>query len=91
MNVRGLGGIPKRKSLQRMIKNANPDIIMFQETMLPRKEASDWLKSFLYGWNFVTLDAQGLSGGLISGWNDSVQMEDSTCFNSCIDSREIKD
>ena len=84
MNVRGLGGVPKRKCLQRLLNNSKLDLILFQETMTSQKVASDWLRSFMHGWNFVSIDAKGHLGGLISGWNDSVQIEDSTCFTSCI-------
>ena len=80
MNVRGLGGVPKRKSLQRLLNNSKPDLIPFQETMTYGKVASDWLSSSLHGWNFVSIDAKGHSGGLISGWNDLFLIEASTCF-----------
>lgn len=84
MNVRGLGGVPKRKSLQRMLKKWKPNLILFQETMMSGKYAYDLLSYFLHGWNFVSIDGQGHLGGLISGWNDLIFIEASTCFTSRI-------
>ena len=84
MNVRGLGGVPKRRSLQRLLNSSKTDIILFQETMEARDKFSKSLSYFLPGWNFVSLDVEGQSRCLILGWNDYVMIVSSFSYQTTI-------
>ena len=45
LNVRGFGGSHKKLSLKRLIKRVDPDIILFQETMVNGGKVREALNS----------------------------------------------
>ena len=45
-----------------------PDIIFLQETLGVGEVIKEALHAFLPGWDFMTLDAKGHFGGLVTGW-----------------------
>jgi hypothetical protein len=69
MNLRGFGGAPKMLSIKKVIQSTSPDIILFQETMVDSYKSKDFFLKCCPLWDCVAIDATGLSGGLISGWN----------------------
>ena len=69
LNVRGLGGSAKQKSLHRLFVFVVPDIILFQETMNSMYPTLLVFSKLCPGWEFCAISSKGLSGGLLSGWN----------------------
>ena len=67
-NCRGLASPHKKSSIKRMIALLGPQIILLQETMVPRDLVKEVLESWLPGWVFEAVDAVGRSGGLAIGW-----------------------
>jgi len=69
---RGVGGAPKKLALKRMFLSLNPDIIMIQETMCLDDKARENFSPWLRNWSFNTIDASGLSGGLLTEWSPNI-------------------
>ena len=69
MNIRGFGGLSKQKYLCLLFSYLNPDMIPLQETMCNFTQALLLFSKLKPGWEFCALDAAGLSGGLLAGWN----------------------
>ena len=72
LNVRGLGGSVKQKSLRHLISTLSPDMILLQETMTSTYPALFAFSKLCPGWEFCAIDSSGLSGGILSGWNPHV-------------------
>jgi exonuclease III len=47
LNIRGVGGSLKFPSLRRLLSNTKPDIIFFQETLVPEEKARKFMYSTL--------------------------------------------
>ena len=62
-NYRGLAGPLKRPALRRVFELEHPDITLFQETLGDGDVTKEKLENWFCGWNFVTLDVKGRSGG----------------------------
>ena len=71
-NFRGLAGPLKRPALQRVVDLEHPDIMLLQETLGVGDVIKEKLENWFLGWNFVTLDVRGRSGGLVLEWNTRV-------------------
>ena len=69
MNIQGFGGISKQKALGSLFFDLNPDMILLQETMCNFTQSLLMFSKFKPGWEFCALDAYGLFGGLLAGWN----------------------
>ena len=69
LNVRGLGGLAKQKSLHHLIVTLSPDVVLLQETMTSSYPALFAFSMIYPGWEFCALNSKGLSGGILSGWN----------------------
>ena len=69
LNVRGLGGSTKQKSLHHIFVSIAPNIIVFQETMNSTYPALLAFSKLGPGWEFCAISSKGLSGGLLLGWN----------------------
>ena len=69
LNVRGLGGLAKQKSLQHLLLALSPDVVLFQETMTSPYPALFAFSKLCPSWEFCALSSNGLSGGILSGWN----------------------
>ena len=69
LNVRGLGGLAKQKSLRHLFVSLSPDVVLFQETMTSSYPALFAFFKLCPGWEFCALNSKGLSGGILSGWN----------------------
>ena len=69
LNVRGLGGLAKQKSLRHLIATLSPDVVLLQETMTSAYPALFAFSKICLGWEFCAINAKGLSGGILSGWN----------------------
>ena len=69
LNVRGLGGSAKQKSLRNLFLTLSPDVVLFQETMTSTYPALFAFSKLCPGWEFYALDSSGISGGILSGWN----------------------
>jgi len=68
-NMRGLGGNLKFLSLKRLFDRIRPDIICIQETMASADKACAYFQRLFPGWDVVAIDANGMSGGVLCGWN----------------------
>ena len=66
LNVRGLGGLAKHKSLWNLFDFINPDLIFLQETMTCSIPAILDFSKLRPGWEYCALSSSGLSGGLLA-------------------------
>jgi hypothetical protein len=85
LNSKGVGGALKQQALKRMRAVYKPDILSLQETMCAGPKVVDFLSYFLKEWSFGSLDADGLSGGLFSGWNPIFVAISSSVLNAGIE------
>ena len=69
LNVRGMGGLAKQKSLHHLLVYVSPDIILLQETMSSTYPALFAFSKPHPGWNFCAISSKGLSRGILLGWN----------------------
>ena len=69
LNVRGLGSLAKQKNLRHLFVSLSPDVVLFQETMTSSYPALYAFSKLCPGWDFCALNSNGLSGGILSGWN----------------------
>ena len=72
LNVRGLGSLAKQKSLQHLLFSLSPDVVLFQETMTSPYPALYAFSKLCPGWEFCALSSNGLSGGILFGWNPKI-------------------
>ena len=68
-NCRGLAGPLKKPTLCRVVELEHPDVMLLQENLGVGEVIKAKLESWFLGWQFVTLDVRGRSGGLAMGWN----------------------
>jgi exonuclease III len=74
-NIRGLGGVVKRKEVHKLIRETSPNIVCLQETKLSL--CDDFLCTSLWGnapHAFFFRPSVGASGGLLTIW-DSTEVE----------------
>ena len=69
MNIHGFGGLTKQKALRTLFSTLKPDMILLQETMCDHVSAFSLFAKLRSGWESCALDAHGISGGLLTGWN----------------------
>ena len=69
LNIRGLGGSAKQKSLRLLLSTLSPDVVLLQETMTSPYPALFAFSKIFPGWDFCALRSNGLSGGILTGWN----------------------
>ena len=67
-NCRGLASQPKKLAFRNLISQYNLDILMLQETLGKGEEIIELLSKLMPGWLFQALDADGRSGGLVTGY-----------------------
>ena len=67
LNVRGLASLPKKLVVLRLIEQNSADVIFLQETMIEGQVLVQDLEHLIHGWQFISVDAKGRSGGLILG------------------------
>ena len=67
-NCRGLASQPKKLAFRNLISQYNPDILMLQETLGKGEEIIAFLSKSMPGWLFRAIDADGRSGGLVTGF-----------------------
>ena len=70
-NCRGLASLLKKLALKELIKLHNPDVLFLQEILGQGEEVIDTLTRMFPGWVFHSLDAQGRSRGIASGYNSA--------------------
>ena len=68
LNYRGLGCLPKKIVVKRLIDEQSLDVIFLQETMFDGSVLVKEMESMLTDWQFISVDAKGRSGGLLLGW-----------------------
>ena len=84
-NCRGLAGPLKKSAFKRVVALGHPDVILLQETLGIGEVVKDRLASWLPGWDFVTMDVRGHSGGLAVGWNTlSISLTNAWGLNSVL-------
>ena len=67
LNCRGLASLPKKLAIKRLVDEQSLDVIFLQETMYDGCILVK-MELLLKGWQFVSVDAKGGSGGLLLGW-----------------------
>ena len=68
LNCRGLASQPKKLAVKRIIDKQVVDVIFLQETMIEGCVLVKDLELLIHGWQFISVDAKGRSGGLLLGW-----------------------
>ena len=68
LNCRGLASQPKKLAVKRLIVEQSVDVIFLQETMIEWCVLVKELELMIQGWQFISVDAKGRSGGLLLGW-----------------------
>ena len=69
LNVHGLGSLAKQKNLCHLFVSLSPDVVLFQETMTSSYPTLFAFSKLCPGWEYCALNSNGLSGGILSGWN----------------------
>ena len=69
LNFHGLGGSSKQKSLRLLLSSLSPDLVLLQETMTSPYPALFSFSKICPGWEFCALSSNGLSGGVLTGWD----------------------
>jgi exonuclease III len=64
LNIRGVGGAPKLASLCRLLSCSQPDIILFQETLVNEAKSRALVTNLLPNGYVCVVDHVGRSGGL---------------------------
>ena len=54
--------------MRRLVEDQLIDVLFLQEIMGDGKSLAGEMESLLFGWDFISLDAKGRSGGLLLGW-----------------------
>ena len=70
LNCWGLASLPKKLAVHRLIEDQFIDVLFLQETMGNGLGLVGEMESLLPGWNFISLDAKGMFGGLLIGWRN---------------------
>lgn len=71
-NVKGLGGVEKRRLVKEAIKSCNPNVVVIQETK--KEELSGRLVRWILGPDLVewcVVPMVGIVGGILCAWNPS--------------------
>ena len=84
---KSLGWPQKKKSLKRLFNNLKPTVIMIQETMMEGSKAKIVIKYTLKDWEVESLDAVGLSRGLITAWSPTLLKIDSKKMESTLETK----
>jgi hypothetical protein len=91
-NARGVGGTLKKLSLNRINQSHNHEVILLQETKSEGTKARDIFEKWLKSWYICTIDVEGHSGGLLTGWSPSCKQIYLSSFSSAISVKlEVKD
>lgn len=81
-NVRGLETKEKMSKIKSMLKARGIDIVLLQETkkasMLEEEVHELWARDRM---KFMTVDAEGTTGGLLCIWDPGVLQVSSCCCN----------
>ena len=72
LNVRGLGSLAKQKILRYLLSSLSLNVVLLQETMTSPYPALYAFYKLCTGWEFCALSSNGLSGGILSGWNPKI-------------------
>ena len=67
LNCRGLDILPKTLVVKRLIDEQSLDVIYIQETMCEGDILIKEMEILVKGWQFVSINAKGRSGGLLLG------------------------
>lgn len=71
-NIRGLGGLVKKKEIQKVVREQKPDLLCVQETkigVVDRLICAQLWDCDDFQWVFKS--ANGSTGGLLMAWNPS--------------------
>ena len=68
-NVRGLGGLPKRRALREYITSHSVQVLFLQETMVSASVACENFLKICPDWIVTATDSEGFSGGLLTAWD----------------------
>jgi hypothetical protein len=60
------------------------DVLFLQETMGKGVSLISELMKSLRNWEFLVVDADGQSGGIITGWNHNITLTNSFTISSCL-------
>ena len=63
LNIRGLGVVPKKVTLKRILANISTTVLLIQETMTEGKKAEEVIKECLKDCGMTSHDSYGHSGG----------------------------
>jgi exonuclease III len=83
-NARGVGGPQKTLSLKRLIISLKMDVILIQEIMCSEEKAKEIFSCWLKNWSFCTIDDEGMSRGIFTGWSPNFKALSSSSFPSSL-------
>lgn len=83
-NTRAVGGAPKMLALKRSCVVGSPNVLLIQETMCSGTKAEEAFNPWLKHWVFFSIDANGLSGGLLTACSPKLRVSNLVILPSCI-------
>ena len=63
------GGGLKKTSLERLISNPKPTVLMIQKTMMEGMKVEEIVNEIVKDWKMESMDADGHSGGILIAWS----------------------
>jgi hypothetical protein len=84
LSLRGVGGAHKKIALKRCVVNYKPYVVSNQETVCEGSKVEAIYSSCLRDWSFCSLNAEDKSGGLVTRWNSSKELIQSSFQNANI-------
>ncbi|KAF5196960.1 hypothetical protein FRX31_013453, partial [Thalictrum thalictroides] len=76
-NARGLCNEAAQRSVKELIRFSRANIILIQETKIQEGRIIEYASMWGESWKWHWIPSSGLSGGLITAWNeDMVQVDD---------------
>ena len=72
LNIRGVGCTLKLPTLCIILSNTKPDIIFFQETLVPEEKARKLMYTIFPSWMISVVSSVGKSEGILVAWNPNI-------------------
>jgi len=69
LNLQGVGGPLKTTSMRFLLDKTHPDVILFQETLVPKQKDISYMRGLRPSWVVCALSSVGNSGGLMVAWD----------------------
>ena len=74
INIRGLGAVPKKVALKRLITTMSSTVLLIKETLTKGNKAEEMVKECIKDWGMMSNDADGHLGGTLIAWSPALKM-----------------